>query len=376
MRLINKLKILLGLCYKLTFWLLYFLSGLIPRNEKIKLYGGMGYFSNNSKYAFLFALQNNSTNKHYLYWVTASEQDFVFLTRNNLPVLKKHSLKGIWYCLRAKYYYFSWFVDDINFWTSRGAILTSFWHGLPIKKIQYDIQTGDLGRVFNPQTLKDRLYQILIFFYRPAFFQTPSFLYCPDKRFSKIFQSAFKIKEDQLVFKEYPRVEYLLTKVDINFFDELLIDIPSNKIKIIYIPTFRDFDKDWFNKIFTSNTLHKLNQILKEKNMILYVKAHPNEKIQLLSQYDSIVNLPSEIDLYTILKKVKFDIYLTDYSSVFFEIIKLSNNVELFWPDYHSYLQYSRDWYFDLREYTNKKPIYNIESLLSMIMNISCTSPG
>lgn len=366
MKVLRSVRISVTVCRLLLYWILYFVSGFIPRNKNIILYGCAYGFSNNSKYAFLFAL-SNKTDKQRIYWVTSLEEDFIFLNKNNLPVLKKKSFKALWYCLIAKYYYFSWFTDDINFWTSRNAVLTSFWHGLPMKKIQYDIHSGYLGSIFNPCNTKEKLTRLFNIIVRPAFFQSPTFLYCPDKNFAKCFQSAFKIKEEQLIYDEYPRVKYLLSDCKINFFDDLDINFPLNKKKIIYIPTFRDFDKDWFQHVFTESAISELNSFLKKKNIVFYIKGHPNDDIKFAEKYENIVNIATKSDIYTLFKKVKFDLYLTDYSSVFFEMIKISDNVELFWPDYNEYLAYSRECYFELHTAIKKSPIYSFDSLLEYI---------
>lgn len=348
------------------YWLLYLISGFIPRHDNIMLYGCAYGFSNNSKYAFLFALANRIEGQH-IYWVTNSEDDFALLKGNCLPVLKRKSIKGLWYCLRAKYYYFSWFADDINFWTSRGAILTNFWHGLPIKKIQYDIQEGSLGAIFNPKNCKEKRIQLFNKIFRPAFLKSPDFLYCPHKSYAKIFMSAFKIKEVQLIYENYPRVNYLLTHEEINFFDQIAFDYPVDKKKIIYMPTFRDFDRDWFSQVFSEAALKQLNHLLQKKNAVFYIKAHPNEHIEYASEYTNIINMAAQSDIYALLKHVPFDLYLTDYSSVVFEMMEISSHVALFWPDYKQYTQYSRASYFDLSEVVNKTPIHCVESLLTYI---------
>lgn len=334
-------------------WILYLCVGFIPRSHKIIVYGSPGErFSDNAKYAFL----NNSLGgvkgvDHW--WITGSASLEAELKRNGLNVAKRWSCKGVYLCIRAKEFHFSSYVSDVNFWVSRGAVKVNYWHGLPFKKIEYDIDVGPLSVRYHPRGWFERVWSLMLRFVSPAQAVKPDFLYSPHSFFDSKFVSAFRVSSDNLVKKRYPRVEYLMQ--DNNKLERFAriggpaLDAEAwnaySKV-ILYAPTFRDANKNWISE----NVLDQaevINRFLVESNSLLLIKPHPNEFVRDdLSMCSNMVLLDSQLDTYVVLRSV--DILVTDYSSISIDAAEAGLEVYLVWPDLCEYSADSRGFYFNM----------------------------
>jgi CDP-glycerol glycerophosphotransferase len=51
-------------------------------------------------------------------------------------------------CVRAGSFVVSSYASDVNRWLGEGATLVNLWHGVPLKKIERDIDSGPLRLVY------------------------------------------------------------------------------------------------------------------------------------------------------------------------------------------------------------------------------------
>ena len=114
-----------------------------PRCASLWVIGSNGghAFAGNS--AFLFLHQaNRRSNRAAMVWVTQSPEVIRLLRRQGYPVLNYRGLGGILACMLSGYQVISHENRDVNLWVSEGARRLQLWHGLPIKKLYWDV-TGE-----------------------------------------------------------------------------------------------------------------------------------------------------------------------------------------------------------------------------------------
>lgn len=359
------------------FWVLYFCSGLVPRSQRIIVYGSPGErFSDNAKYAFLNSSLSEAKDEHW--WITGSPSLEAELSRNGLNVARRWSWKGIYLCCRAKEFHFSSYVSDINFWLSKGAIKVNYWHGLPFKKIEYDIDIGPLSVRYNPRGWLEKVWSFVLMFVNPAPAAKPDFLYSPHSFFDSKFVSAFRVSPDNLIKKRYPRVDYLM-QVDMKLERFARIGGPAldtegwkkySKV-ILYAPTFRDSNKNWIAENIL-NQAEIINRILVKHNSLLLIKPHPNEFVSDdLSAYANILLLDSQLDTYVVLRDV--NALITDYSSISIDAAEAGLEVYLVWPDLREYSADSRGFYFNMIDFYEHK---YFDSMLECIKSLVADGCG
>lgn len=134
--------------WRLFLWPIYWISGFIHRNPNIWVFGSHNEaFIDNSKYLFYYVVDNCSD--IVAFWITGDKNLVKYLNSKGYNCLYRWSIKGIIICLRAKIYIYSAYVNDINWVTSRNAILINLWHGIPLYRIEYNIKVGKLNEIYN-----------------------------------------------------------------------------------------------------------------------------------------------------------------------------------------------------------------------------------
>lgn len=118
----------------LPFW---YLERLMPRDCKIMVFGSFAgkCYSDNSKAFFEYMILNHSEIRSV--WITKSKTIENYLKAKNIDVYLRHSLKGVFYTLRAKYFISDHGNSDINHFLMNGAKKIYLWHGMPLKKMGY-----------------------------------------------------------------------------------------------------------------------------------------------------------------------------------------------------------------------------------------------
>ena len=115
--------------------ILFFLIKIIPKKKKILVFGDRGgiRFADNSRYLFFYLNKNHKEFK--CVWITKSPEILNLLRNLDYEIHLSNSIKGIYYCLIAKWHLFNFIEDDIH------KIITTFsnsillWHGVLPKKL-------------------------------------------------------------------------------------------------------------------------------------------------------------------------------------------------------------------------------------------------
>lgn len=305
---------------------------LIPRSKSIWVFGAWygTEYSDNSRALFEYITKFHPEIK--AYW----------LTRNKEILTKVHnsfafySLKGIIIALRCRVVIISSGRSDINPYFINGAKVIQLWHGSPMKKIGLD------DKYHNSKFANFIFRSFFPFLYNYNQFAVVS----TGEKFNSFLSSAFNCK--RILLSGYPRNDILFD----NGIDSRIMEINriyNNPLKIAYLPTFRDHDKNFnaFEKyIFQED---EWNKYLESSNSVLITNNHyaAEDSKYKKSSIKRIINFSrvSDQNLNLILKDI--DILITDYSGVYFDFLLLNKPVILAAFDLTEYQQKSRELYFN-----------------------------
>ena len=186
---------LVGYCV----WLFSF---LVPRSKKIWIFGSFrGTFTDNAKYLFIQVSRQNT--ELLPIWISYRKETVQMVRSLGLNAYSIFSLKGLYYALRGKYYFFNAYSSDICYFTSGGTVQVNLWHGVGLKKIEFCVDKGPMYDRYVKKTLKER------FFYPQVYRRPDYFLSSTDFQTVK-FAQAFRIAEKQCMNLGYPRNDILL----------------------------------------------------------------------------------------------------------------------------------------------------------------------
>ena len=349
--------------FRFLFYPIYLISFFIPKNKSIWLFGsGQDRFSENAKILFIYiSEQQNSGIKPI--WISGDRILCKQLQSKNYNAIYRWSLKGLYVSLRAKYYFYNIYSTDINFYTSGNAILVNLWHGIPLKQIEFDVDTGDLYKWYKTG------WSYIYMFFKPYIFRRPDFVLSTSEKVSEIFSSAFRIGYARCLSLGYPRNDIFFNNsmIDTNQYTKKLIlhtdeyHSKGNKV-LIYMPTWRASNKDFFDDAIPN--FEQLNHILKKHLLVMYIKPHPMTKHR-EEIYSNILFIKPYEDIYPLLPVS--DYLITDYSSIYFDYLLLDKEI-IFYPfDYDDYIAEDRQLYFDYDEITPGEKVYTFEKLLDTL---------
>lgn len=355
-------KVIKAIAY-LICYTLYPFSFLIPRTRKIQVYGSFhGSFADNAKYAFIDA---NEQGIGMPIWLSTRPETALHIRSLGYRAYWIGHPAGIWYALRAKFWFVNAYTSDIAFFLSGGATIINLWHGLPWKCIEFGIRKGTLAKRYNRT---DR-WEV---FTHPACFIRPDYVLSASDKITEIFARSFRITKEQCLPFGYPRNALLTrSKEDVLTFirryesqETLALTEQISKFKQVYIymPTWRDSQRDLFAG---GMDLERLNTVMQAKQAVLLLKPHPNTRIPVHKEYSNLVFVNSQTDVYCILPLT--DVLITDYSSVMFDYpLMPCKGMILYQYDYEEYIR-DREFNFPLEGNIIGKKVSSFEQLVTAI---------
>lgn len=292
----------------------FIISFLIPVDNKLLAFVSYPDFGDNSYAIFRFFIKYNLYKQYKCCWLLGDNayRNEIFTKLSywgieqediSLIIVKRKSLKGIYYCYRAKHIFntVGLFID-IVFRQKDKRI--NMWHGMPIKKIYSDVRNGDI-------TIATSDY------------------------FKPLMAKGLKIPENNVLVIGQPRNDLLFHKDELN--DELKKRICEYRSVGIWMPTFRrstidprycdgEYSMDKIAFVPFEN-LTDLDDFLRSIDVLLIIKFHPMDVLQKrqYASYTNILILKNETfkqnELYPLLACCDF--LISDYSSVVidFEIL-------------------------------------------------------
>lgn len=338
---------------------LYFISGFIPRNKNIWVFGSFdGAYKDNGRYLYEYII-NNPTYGIRAIWISPDKTSVTEAQKYG-EAYTKYSLRGIYYSLVAKVYGFSGSLQDINFFTSKNAVALNLWHGIPIKKIWFDtVNLKHLRKYF--EDTQNIFKKIWIRIRYPIFYVKYDFVLAPSKYIADYsFKSAFRVQDENIIIAEYPRVSYLKEC-------KLLEEYQQYSKVFLYVPTWRDDGRDFLEQ--AQFDFEHLNNLMREYNAVFLMKLHYATKIDInLSSFENIILLPSNMEPLQLMKTA--DCLITDYSSIYLDYLVLDRPIIHFCFDLDEYVKTSRELYFDYTDVLAGSKVTSYNELYHEVFNI------
>lgn len=328
------LAIIRTLCGAFSGNVAYVLATLVPKQPDLWLFGAWSgtKFLDNPKHMFLYARKSCPDVR--AIWITKEKALAGDLSSRNIPALYAYSWQGIWTQLRASVVVFTHSVNGefVSGLIARRVRKIQTWHGLPIKKIDYDDRrSGDL-RIMNRRKA--------LFF--PHLSDRVDLVLAVSDEDRAIFQRAFNVRADRVVVTGYPRNDVLPPE------QERPMRAPC---RIIYMPTFRGDPHSEF-RLFEDSGFNpaRLDRLLAEKNVHLVIKLHPVQKLSAKDRSEiqvarNISLLENVSDIYESLHE--FDGLMTDFSGIYFDFLLTGRPIVMAPFQHDSYLKHDREIYYN-----------------------------
>lgn len=361
-----------GLKYWAQIFLLpiYWISFITPRKKNIWLFGSTfgRRFADNPRYLYIY-VSNHYRNEIRPIWLSHTKSVVSFLQEQGYEAYYYHSLKGIWYGLRAKVYIFDNYSKDINFWTSGGAIKVNLWHGTGNKKANHD---NMFDFVRHPRNKKEKF---ITWLRRLSDEKPHHYTLATSEPLALITSSAFNTQLEHVIIDGYPRNDAmrlkefpkLMNQQEENNYKNVIEWQKQGKKIIFYMPTFRESE----TKFFQVMNLEIFNEFLQMNNFMFGIKLHPKSKLKqefANISYSNIFNIEADIDPYTFLGCV--DMLVADYSSVYSDFLLLDRPVVSFFYDYEEYSHNTREGYVSFDEYMPEVRVFDMVQLMNNIVNV------
>lgn len=349
-------------------YLVYPLSFLFPRSRRKWAFGSFrGAFNDNAKYLFIYCSEH-CPDIHSV-WLSKSMKTVREVRRLGLEAHFIASPSGIWHALTSKYWFFNSYTSDILFALSGGVVAVNLWHGVGLKRTEFNINHGKLAERYQQRKFRE-------VYFHPESFRRPDWLLSSTPFQTRMFASAFRIPEERCLELGYPRNGILtcsdgerqafIARYESELTKELLRNIESGTYTKVYIymPTWRDSQRNVFTQSFD---MPRLDAMLREKKALMLLKPHANVIVDRkeFAQLTNIALVDGTMDIYPVLPYT--DVLITDYSSILYDYLLMEGkDVILYLYDYEAYLN-DRDLYYPFDENVAGRRVYTFDELYRCI---------
>lgn len=355
-------------------YLIYPLSFLFPRSRRKYAFGSFrGSFNDNARYLFIYASEHTDMDIRKV-WLSNNRECVTRVRRYGLEAYWVFGPRGIWHALTSKYWFFNSYTSDIMFCLSGGAVCVNLWHGVGLKRIEFNTVSGPLADRFSKKNKAD-------VFCHPESFRRPDWLLTSTPFQTSMFAKAFRIPESRCLELGYPR-NWILTADErerslfISRYEPEQTASLIQKTKgydkvLIYMPTWRDSQRTLFTQ---SMDLDRLNGILAARNQLLILKPHANVQLsESMNTLSNIVLADPRMDIYPVLPYAH--VLITDYSSILYDwLLMQGKDVILYLYDYDDYVK-ERDFYYPFDENVAGRKVSDFDSLCSCLESADYTLP-
>lgn len=204
---------------------------------------------------------------------------------------------------------------------NKNQIVIDLWHGFPLKAMGYI----DKGEVYKSQI--DKVWNNV------------NYIGSYSELFNILMNKCINTDPDKYVVLGAPRNDLLFTSNGREILSGIIGKNLQNKNILFYMPTYRhavrgnrnDGNKSWNNYFgFDSFDEKKFKKFLVDNDIELVLKLHPADEAAIINKLDISSNVSlvtnnmlrqNDVDLYEILNSC--DLLITDYSSVYFDLLLL-----------------------------------------------------
>lgn len=347
-------------------YIIYPFSFLFPRSKRKYVFGSFrNSFNDNAKYLFIHAQENADKTIQYI-WLSQSLKCVRQVRSIGFRAYWVLEPRGVWHALTSKYWFFNSYTSDIMFCLSGGAVCTNLWHGVGLKRIEFNVLSGPMLDRFTKKNKMDA-------FTHPESFRHPDWLLTSTPFQTTMFAKAFRISESQCLELGYPR-NAILTASEPKRSDFIAKYEPKETARLVdsfrkfnkifvYMPTWRDSQRNIFTQ---SMDLNRLNGIMAGQNALLVLKPHANVTLtEEIGNLSNILLTDTRMDIYPLLPYM--DVLITDYSSILYDwLLMKGKDVILYLYDLDSYVK-ERDFYYPYRENVAGKIVNTFDELCTCL---------
>lgn len=324
---------------------IHWIHRMVPKENHAVIYGWPDFEDNTI--ALEQHLQNRGLNQVILL-ITGKHCGHTIELGDITQVVRKNSVKGLWYFLKAKYVFFTHpcfvrhFPDNV--------VSVNVWHGMPIKRI---------GRML------DKHQEI-----------QASYTLATSPLWKDIVHQSLPPKKEILI-TGLPRNDHLFTPRD-EVFSKLRIE--NSQRLIAWLPTYRKSvrgeirrDGNDYENIFEMPDIEPvlLNSVLRANHASLWIKPHPMASGLSAREWSHIRIVEDhslredDLSLYQLLGAS--DLLITDISSVLIDFLLIDKPVIHAFPDIEEYKN-SRGFSVDpIEDYFAGEVVSNQEELIAAL---------
>lgn len=343
-------------------YLVFPFSFLVPRSRRKIAFGSFrGGFDGNAKYLFI----EMSGRGDDVVWLSSSRKTVERIRRTGLRAEWVFSPKGAWRALRSRTWFVNAYTSDIMWAFSGGANVINLWHGVGLKRTEYNSTAGPMYDRYIRKTFNQA-------FYHPEAYRKPQYLLTASDFQTVMFAEAFRLPESRCIKCGYPRNKILvcsekerrehIAAYEPESLKAFIEKLGSFKEVWIYMPTWRDSQRE----IFAQNMdLERLNEVLSKRGSVLLLKPHPNTLPASLEGLSNVLAVDPDVDVYPLLPYT--DVLITDYSSVLYDYILMEGKSSvLYLYDRADYVK-ERDFYYPFEENVIGQKASTFEELLEIV---------
>jgi len=301
------------------------LSFLVPRKRRLWVFAGWHkntereIFADNCKYLFLHVANERKDIR--AVWLARDAKLRDILRSRGYESHCISSFYGAYCALRAGYTFIDALMHQALWRYSGGSRVVQLWHGDGIKKL--DLAHG--------------------WFRLPLGAYSRAYRYISSSRFfaHHFIGPSFGIKEDSILITGLPRYDAFFNEIagaDIDIHEELRLKLDFARTQgsraILYAPTFRRTATVPLAEL----RLKELDESLRARNDMLFVSLHPKFATQMWKpqeMYTNITFINPDFDRYPLLPR--FDLLITDYSSICVEFLLLDKPTIFYIHDLDAY---------------------------------------
>jgi len=358
-------------------------SAGVPRSPRLWAFGSSygQRFADNPKHFFLYCHSLPASPVRAV-WISRSRAVIRAVRALGLPAYHQLSPRGIWYALRAGVYIVDCRVMDVSPVAGRGALTVNLWHGVPLKKIERDIEQPHhpISRARNGSLLWRSVNRVL----RPQLTEEYGLILATSPAAAERLGGAFGVPPERVLTAGYPRTDPLLAPRDAaerfltaeerQIVGELDAHGRAGRRVLLYMPTFRDWNNSADRRIPIDWAA--LDAALAARGGVLYCKLHPSDRTALppLGHLAHVRVLPNGVDVYPLLAHT--DALVTDYSSIFFDYLLLDRPLLFFPYDLAEYQQLSRTLYDPYEAVTPGPKAYTAQELAGLVARLLDGDPA
>jgi CDP-glycerol glycerophosphotransferase (TagB/SpsB family) len=329
----NKIITFLNIVFS---WMIYIGSYLSIRDKKIWIFTGWHKnqeretFGDNSKYLFLHIANTHKDIR--AIWIASDEKMAGILRENGYTSYSVDSVRGIYYSLRAGYTFIDAIFNLRNWRLSGTTKVIQIWHGDGIKSLS--LGRNNISKHLNKFLYAPNLYAKYHLFISSSHYLAEKFI-CP----------SFDIAKEKVLITGHPRFDVFFNDIpgaEIDIHDQLKNDLAEISLRkpkkiILYAPTFRRGNAA--DSPIQQLDLIQLDEFLRKEDFYLFISLHPKfsttEWVPKNHTLERIRFSNPDLDKYPLLPK--FDMLITDYSSICLEFLLMNKPVIFYIYDFEEY---------------------------------------